>query len=1382
MIGVLQLLRRHRLRAGLTIAFLTVLVSGAFAAVRAQNGFLQCRTVEQIEVCGDDIVPDGVSNGGFFVRGVLGGGNKGFIILRERGKADYLRVEPGRGDQASSFHFNPANPVTPYSISGDLYYGIEEKPLLTSKGGPSSGIMAVDPRKALVTLPSPDDLFFDIIGVHPNDLYNFDIVENELLIVEATGRQTPNPRDIRITFDIKKRTVAVVAPVDDIPVEGGPPIARLIPTIVLDEKGNLVDSRFETVEYNLGGLNARLDGIKLNAEGGMLIETATVSRADNPGLPSLDPKQPDAVLTFTGLEFKRGRFSFRSGSVSLPDWRVGDAFALTNQRVSITYTRSSNQAFGPMQMTFLVNSTMRFPQGGVVSDTRGYPVVLEIKAKQVNGQTKAAFTGTLGSTSPPAMRVGPLIITAPAALGITLDESTNFFGLVANDVKLSWAGFGPDSAVASSFRLGVNNRGDLVFTAGGGVDLKFPTLRTNTLTMDLTGGFAVENDILTVKLKGAAKINLPGNSGATPSAEMFIRSGDNVRQTCARSDTKCKLAFEYKLSAFEVKIGGFTIGVSNAGGTPDGGFAVEKATLKVPAGISAVGGSVSNLLIDGKGNVAIKGGSIELPPLQVGGISLVSIKGKFEKDPQGYVFVGAGTFPLAGLEPSAGQRIGVDVTIRTRPDGRFRGFGLGLEYSSNGRGIPIAGTGMELTLIRGAFDTNETISKITVTMRASSALRIGPVPVVTANGVAEATIKPFSIKANADLSLLIFRAARASIGVGKGQGFAGGDGFNASFEVTAGIARGNASLRIGPIRLSNGQKKLNIAATAALSVGIKKDEFFKFLPPVDVNVANAAFSGGYFKVRGGSETVGLLGEVGVRIPFLPALKLSIFMDMNGPKFDINNADRYTLINAAQVRALAAQGADGYSTRMVSPAEVGMVGIAGDTVLLVQETIPVTIEQPGTALFGISYPAGAPRLRLRLPDGSILAEQDVDGVNSGFLRQRSGDGAEEQLAFMLADAQPGDYTVLIDNAPALYENVSYSLNAAPAVEQVSASCGGAAVAGVTVNCGGAPAGGQVEVSWAAADSDSPAATVSVGYAPVAADGTADLGNLAGIAEALPMAGRITWDLSEVPSGSYRVVVSVSDGQHAPVSALADLTVTVEDRRAPAAPVGLQATPEPGELTVGWTPNRERDLGGYEIGFGVVQPGVADSPDRFVYSRDMGPKDESVGAGDVVDGKLWGLNDDEEIFIGIRAYDQSGNVSAWSPLLRAKPWALSPEAWTPAPDGRLPANHGVEVAFAGPLQLALDQALPAELLQLRRSDGSLVAGRLEPITDVGGAAVVGLRFVPAAPLTVGASYTAVLRGGAPGVTAADGRQMPADYRWSFQAVEASGAALYLPQIAR
>jgi len=203
-------------------------------------------------------------------------------------------------------------------------------------------------------------------------------------------------------------------------------------------------------------------------------------------------------------------------------------------------------------------------------------------------------------------------------------------------------------------------------------------------------------------------------------------------------------------------------------------------------------------------------------------------------------------------------------------------------------------------------------------------------------------------------------------------------------------------------------------------------------------------------------------------------------------------------------------------------------------------------------------------------------------------------------------------------------------------------------------------------------------------------------------------------------------------------------------------------------INWQQNSEQDLAGYLIGFGLEN-----DPNKFVYTRNMGPKEIITGTSNIVDAKLWGLTDNTTIFYGLRAYDISGNVSDWTPLQAAKPWALGPSSWNPVPSGE--GSGAVEIAFDTPLkQETLDGALTVV-----DASGNPVAGEFYLISDFDGAEVVGIGFQPSAALT--GDFTATLKGGAAGVQAVDGRTMNESYVWSFT-LKAAGSSVFLPLVTR
>jgi hypothetical protein len=1202
-------------------------------------------------------------------------------------------------------------------------------------------------------------------------------------------------KEINFTFDLNTKKFTGEVPLtlrllDD----GENPDLKLTSVVIVDDKGKVTGS--------INGFKARFAGLLISISsitvkvGEFEAAKADILKADNPDLPNLDPTDPQVVFSFEKLRYKDGRFSIGGGTTPIKNWTFGDVFRMTNQSIGLSNDVQTQTAF------FTINSTLEF--GAVAEDPAKLPITIRISRKIVDGVGKPIIEAGLQNMSP---KLGVFKVNLQ---GVRLvgDPVDNFFGVKADTAALQWPQHlgGKTAAGVGNFRLGINKDKQLQFNLANGT-VTSPEFESAVFRGTLGGTVSVVEETVTFVLSGNFNVKLAGNTNVGVGANLTMRAGKNVcADTSSGSLTlspliskpnvpppSCLKRYEETLSAFNLKIAGFGLGIQNPRGLADGGFAADVVSLTLPQGINGLNGTINGFVMHGDGRVEIAGGGFELSPIAIGGVQFVGLKGSFVKKADGgYEFVAGGKMPLPGVEPGTnGPGISASVTIRATATGNFGGMGVEVTFTAApGTGLPIGSTGMELTRIGGVFDLNAGTVTIGVSMRASTLARIPAplnLPLASIDGSASLQINPFLFTTNARLSVLIFEVASASVKIGHQQGFSGGNGMHVQFQVQGVIVHGNAQLRVGRVTV-NGEPKNRFAASASFFVGLEKGQFGTLLPPVKINVAGVEFSGGRFIDKRNSptrETAGLLGTVCVTI-----FCGSLFADMStsGPRVDLVNQNKFELIDSAAVRIAAAQGRAGFGSRALSVEEAQAAGlvlaanqISGVEAIL-QDSIPVVITQTTTLVVGIEYAGGDPLLRLQLPDNSELTEQNVNNATQVFLRDTHPISGTSQV-FILSSAPPGAYTLFIDNAPVAYQKVSYTLNNPPAVTITAATCGGAPVAGVTVACGDAPAGSQVTLNWEASDIDSEAVQISIGYVPVPTDTTPiDFTAIDLLVEDQPLgAGQLTWDLSETPTGRYKLAVIAEDGSNAPVVVYSDLTVDVLDERPPAVPTGLQGIPQAGELSVRWEQNSERDLAGYEIGFGVVDDGNPDTPDHFVYTRNMGPKDVITGTSNIVDGKLWGLDDDTEIYYSIRAYDISGNFSDWAPMQTAKPWPLSPQGWTPTPASEeVEAATVIDVAFATPL----NPTTLADTLTVVAGDGAVVTGEIEHITNLDGTAVLGIRLTPAQRLQGETNYTVTVKGGATGVTATDGRQMPADYRWSFT-VGASEAApddfpLFLPLV--
>lgn len=1172
------------------------------------------------------------------------------------------------------------------------------------------------------------------------------------------------------------------------------------------ENPNLrVTMRFQWTETRqftgtVDGFKLRLAGLLMEATG-MVVKAATgsstaefeaatvkVLKADNPDVPGLDPTDASLIFAFTKLKYKNGDWSIGGVEVPVKDWEFGAAFKMISQTLGVI----KEQGVQAIQ----IRSTMQFGAGNGASKL---PIVLKIGRAQVNGQFKPVFQAGLQNISP---KLGIMTFNLQ---GVTFvgDGAQNFYGIQATTAALQWPPFlgGQTAAGVQGFKLGIDKDRKLKFQLGAGT-VGLPPLENKVFRAVLQATVGVQEEVVVLTGTGTFTLRLPGNTNsagfhgsailryskdvAAPPPAAVVASSAGACVNALGEAVSCpgvaKLAqapaatppkpFEMVLNGFNVKIAGFGLNVTAARGLDDGGFAADSVGVSLPVGLNTQGNSsgitINGLVVKGDGTVSVQGGGFELPSLSVGGVQLVGMRGSFAKLRTGdYEFTAGGKFPLPGIEPGTNSPgISAQIAIRANAAGAFTGMGVQVAFTAvPGTGIPIGSTGMELTGIGGLFDLNNSTVQIGVTLKASSLARIPAplsLPLATVNTGVTLQFNPFLMTANADVSLLVFKVAQASVKIGHQQGFNNGNGMFVSGQINGVIVHGSMSLRVGKIAVA-GQQKTRVVFTGGLTLGIEKGQFGVGKPPFDIFVAGVQFAGGKFRDKRVSPNRDVGGVLGTLI--IGPLRPSVFLNFGaGSGFgtngfiDLANADKFQLIDSQQLRAAAARGAPGLASRRLNAEEAAGLGLsqaweqAGPSDGMLQDSISVVVTQTTTLVAGINYTTGSPTLRLTLPDNSQLNES-VNTATRIFRRTTDAETGTD-AAFVIGDATPGTYTLIIDNAPAEYQQYSYELNNAGAANFTSVTCGGATIVGVAVECDGAAAGGTVSMAWNTTDADSPDARVSAGYVPVPAQGeTVDLSTFTPLAEGLAIgAGTQQWTLDQVPSGQYQAAVMIEDGANPPVVVTHATVIAVEDHKAPAPPTGLTAVSQAGEMLVKWNQNTELDLAGYEIGFGLF-----DDPAQFVYTRTLGAKEVITGTNNIVDAKLWGLDDNVEIYYGLRAYDLSSNYSAWTSLAKAKPWALSPNTWSPEPNGV--GSVAIEIAFLAPLQTAT----LAGALTVKDENGNTVPGAAYQLVLLDEQKVVGLGFRPNHMLV--GKFTATLKGGANGIKAEDGRTLNGDYSWSF-----------------
>lgn len=1207
------------------------------------------------------------------------------------------------------------------------------------------------------------------------------------------------------------------------------PNLEIAATVTIDQKGDIKTGRISDFEVIWGAV--KLDAREIVITKTQFIMGALVARAiKNPDLAFVS-ENGDEIFRLSNVKYVSNTFRIDGIEVPIRSFTFGNTgtngFQMINQRLGLTVDPNIKKG------VFVISSTLRVPHLGNDPDFTDVQTSLRLSAGIVTG------TNGLPSGVKPSgiATVQNLSLKTKIAnfnlegIAFVFSASEDFYGIRASQARIQWSANlgGQTGAGLGGLSFGFKGNGDLVWTVGNGT-LSTPPIKSGVFqgtSLTGTSGAPISGTV-TLTLTGSLQLSLPGGAkndgGASinPVATMLVRIGKNVKATCPAntSISICAKHYEARLSGFGFTLAGFKMKVVDPKLRDDGGFEVGVATLGLPAILnSSITTSVQSLVVAGNRDITVGGGIVQIPPIKFAGHDFVGMKGGFETVNQTvngvtekyHKFTGGASLSIPGLDPTSGQKFDVDVTVITKPpQGELDELDVAVAYQTR-PGIPLASTGFEIVRFSGSFQLKpEALVVISIGLGTETTAKFPipalntSIPLASIDGQATLTVNrtpdpdTYKFTLGAQLKLLVFQIATASIEMGDGAGFRAcppgntgpvsscprAKGFHANVTVEAIIVHATGDVRIGKV---SGTTK--IAGSLSGTVGIEKGQFGTAKPPFDVSVG---FSGQCceFNIPGSANARGFMFSLQIPGPWDPTIFIDFSKTIGSGGFaKIVDPDDYVLISSVEINELLARAAPGYqriSERVRRTAADG----SDETVTIQAVTVPINVIAGTTTIFDVHWVGdpGTTAISVKFPasrGSTIVTPANVGSFNGVYNADFSSVITKgNDLVYIIGDMAPGTYELIIDNPPAAYEVVSFGSNAAPTLSNVFANCGGAAIGGVAVQCNGVAAGSLVTVTWTAADTDNADAKASVWYAQVPTATTsstiteADLGNLFPIAENLPLGnGSAVWSLQGVPSGNYLVVVKVDDGRHPSTAGIANKTLTantlvvlVNDTLPPAVPVGLAATPLPKMVNVTWNQNTEADLGGYEIGFGLV-PDVA----QFLYTRDMGPKEDSTGVLSKTDARLWGLEDNVTIYFGIRAYDINGNFSAWSPLVSAKPWDLSPNQFGPAPNSVNLASTRVQVVFLTPT--GMDQATLQSALTLTGPGGAIPLV-FEPIYDLDGVQIIGGSYTPRGGVLNPVAVTATVKGGTGGVRSLAGAAMNGDFSWGFTLLPSTQ---YLPSSA-
>ncbi len=1421
MINTLRSLPRAKKKIAAAAAAVVAALAAVTSVVIAQTPI--CRDRGNITICASELIE--LENGGFSLNdnvtiapkgqpatltvGAVPNGFGGVTMPADNLRARYAFIPDG-----AAVHGATDIVIGDVKMVGDP----SNAPLLGTRYKQVNASLSVlgrfhvDVTNRKIKIPQTSQVpFFVQNGVKREEVFHYTnmLGRGGIVLFYNTAPVNSDLAPIEAEFDIPGKKMNAIFPIplklDGAAKSDNAEFPNLIITARVTHNAN------GTTTGAIDGFKAKIAGIVLSLSGITLqpgiFEAAQVAalKADNLSTPALTA-DPAVLFSFTKLKYQNGSWSIGGASVPINNWEFGEAFRMINQTLSIQKKPDNSGMF------FQANSTLEF--GGTGSNGTQVPAIVKVSSAVVNGVKTPSFEAGLSNFNP---SIGPLkLLLKNVTFAGGLAE--NFYGLKAQTFDLQWpANLGGQTAAGlQNFRMGVDKDKKLVMSLGG-VNFGLPVMESSVMKITLTGTAGAVNNTPTISMTGNMTLKLAGNANVGATASFIVRTGKNIcapgvqpsstpKGVAGQPANNCVKRTDGTLNGFNFKIAGFTAGVTTAKLNEDGGFSAQTISLGLPQGLGGVGVAVNGFSIAGDGNVNVTGGGFDLGNFNIGNFQFGGVRGTFVKDPvTGYVFQAGAKFPLPGIEPGTNSPgISALVTVRVNPANNTVGGGVVVSFTAPfGVGIPIGNTGMEMTGISGGFDINAGTVQIIAGMKANTLLRVpAPInlPIATVQGQTTLQFNPFRLTANAQLSILVFQVANANMGIGHNVAFNNtAPGFHLEVNITGFVVSGGIKLDVGRVTV-NGQLKTKVFAEGRVTVGVRKGQILG-LPLVDRTFASVNVQGGHFKDnrsgQNGKERVGVKGTVNLG-PF----SATGFADLgtNPPSLIASDVNQIVPFGSAAIRASAVAGVEGFGSRTLTlseAADLGLIssdrlsirGVNGltpnDGQMILQDSVPFVVTQTQRLSAFIQFPAGNPTLRLVVPlprnTGVLtLTKETVNGTTQRYGRDE-GDGQVAE-GFEIDDAGPGTYQLIIDNAPVGYEAKFVSFNQAPKLTVTGLTCSGPAVAGVTTNCNGAGTGSTAQISWTSSDIDSPDYQIRVGYAAITdANLPIDYTSIKTLAEMPGGNGNYSWNLTEVPTGKYKLVVTAEDTSSAPVWKSAPQAIDIIDARPPAVPTGFAPIAQAGELLVKWNQNTEADLAGYEIGFGVVDDGRPDTALNFVYQRNMGPKEVVTGTNDIVDAKLWGLEDNQEMYYSIRAYDETGNRSDWAPMQISRPWALGPNNWFPLPNGENEPVPFVEVGFSSPL----NAGTLGGALTLIGPDDQPVEGRFEQLLSFDETQIYGLRFVPKAPLSAFTGYRAVLKGGDAGLAAVDGRTMGGDYVWSFKtgaAAPAEGFKVLLPLASR
>jgi len=515
-------------------------------------------------------------------------------------------------------------------------------------------------------------------------------------------------------------------------------------------------------------------------------------------------------------------------------------------------------------------------------------------------------------------------------------------------------------------------------------------------------------------------------------------------------------------------------------------------------------------------------------------------------------------------------------------------------------GIPIGQSGFALTYLEGEATLEpEPMVRVKGTIESQDEsippyLRPVVSPLVSGTGEVEVDLKkPYAMSFDGTVAVLTLEAVQAAMTIDQSWGMGG------SAYITVPVCHGDSYIHVW--KESNGAYGFTGSAslTCALTKGSLNPDWWEDiplvpdLPPTDIATATAQAEVGRFCLgceQGmcTEEFYGVLAGVGLDLPSLPGVEPGMIT----ARFFVSPTDITSVTTNLELCAVTNQAA------------VVAEALHEGRVLEDIHEVKTPVKLTELAIFAVEWERGHPDVSLVEPYRTELGQAAaVDHEGVGRV------SAPTSTVFVVRDPEPGQWQVKLTdlNGDEGYTVYLVCLNAPPTMTITSPS---------SAEEEGAD---SYTIHYEAEDPDDEV-EVSLYYDR---DGVGHDGRL--IARCLDDGeGSHVWDTSEVKTGTYHVYGRIDDGKNFPVVAYSAGTVQVEDSTPPVKPHKPTLSIKDERMGLSWEDNPEDDVVGYHVRDGDVQTFDATNVLSFRLPYAM----------------------PEQVSLRIRAYDSSGNVSAWS----------------------------------------------------------------------------------------------------------------------------------------